>query len=65
MTAGILNYINTKDGLYKTLLQTDINSGDYRAARPILSVTETYCAIVVKGQKCCIIREHLSFIKMI
>ena len=33
MTTGILNSINTKDGLYKTLLKTDTNSDDYRIAQ--------------------------------
>ena len=33
MTTGILNSINTKDGLYKTLLKTDTNSDDYRIAK--------------------------------
>ena len=45
MTTGILNSINTKEGLYKTLPKTGTNNDDYRVARPILSVTETYCAI--------------------
>ena len=43
MTTGILNTINTKDGLYKTLLKTDTNTGDYQVAK---AVTEKYCAIV-------------------
>ena len=33
MTTGILNSINTKDGLYKTLLKTDTNNDDYRVAK--------------------------------
>ena len=33
MTTGILNSINTKDGLYKTLLKTDTNSDDYSIAK--------------------------------
>ena len=33
MTTGILNSINTKDGLYQTLLKTDTNSDDYSIAR--------------------------------
>ena len=33
MTTGILNSINTKGGLYKTLLKTDTNSDDYRVAK--------------------------------
>ena len=33
MTTGILNSINTKDGLYKTLLKTDTNTGDYQVAK--------------------------------
>ena len=45
MTTGILNSIHTKDGLYKTRLKTDNNNDNYRVTRPILSVTETYCAI--------------------
>ena len=32
MITGILNSINTKDGLYKTLLKTDTNSDDYSKA---------------------------------
>ena len=32
MTTGILNSINTKDELNKTLLKTDTNSDDYRIA---------------------------------
>ena len=32
MTTGILNSINTKDRLYKTLLKTDTNSDAYRVA---------------------------------
>ena len=46
MTTGILNSINTKDRLYKTLLKTDTNSDAYRVAKANLSVTEIYCAIV-------------------
>ena len=33
MTTGILNSINTKDGLYKTLLKTDTNIDDYQVAK--------------------------------
>ena len=33
MTTGILNSINTKDGLYKTLLKTDTNTDDYQVAK--------------------------------
>ena len=33
MTTGILNSINTKDGLYKTLLKTGTNNDDYRVAK--------------------------------
>ena len=33
MTTGILNSINTKDGLYETLLETDTNTGDYQVAK--------------------------------
>ena len=33
MITGILNSINTKDRLYKTLLKTDTNSDDYRVAK--------------------------------
>ena len=33
MTTGILNFINTKDKLYKTLLKTDTNSDAYRVAK--------------------------------
>ena len=33
MTTGILNSINTKDELYKTLLKTDTNNDDYRVAK--------------------------------
>ena len=33
MTTGILNSINTNDGLYKTLLKTGINNDDYRIAK--------------------------------
>ena len=33
MTTGILNCINTKDSLYKTLLQTNTSSDDYRVAK--------------------------------
>ena len=33
MTTGILNSINTKDGLYKTLLKTDSNTDDYNVAK--------------------------------
>ena len=33
MTTGILNSINTKDGLYKTLRKTDTNTGDYQVAK--------------------------------
>ena len=32
MTTGILNSMNTKDGLYKTLLKTDSNTDDYNVA---------------------------------
>ena len=32
-TNGILNFINTKDGLYKTLLNTDTNTDDYNVAK--------------------------------
>ena len=34
-TTGILNSINTKDGLYKTLLKTGNNNDNYRVTRPI------------------------------
>ena len=33
MTTGILNSINTKDRLHKTLLKTDTNTDDYQVAR--------------------------------
>ena len=33
MTTGILNSINTKDGLYKTLLKTGTNNVDYWVAK--------------------------------
>ena len=33
MTTGILNSINTKDGLYQTILKTDISSNAYRVAK--------------------------------
>ena len=33
MTTGILNSINTKDGLYKTLLKTYTNTDDYNVAK--------------------------------
>ena len=33
MTTGILNSINTKDGLYKTLLKTGTNNDDYKVAK--------------------------------
>ena len=33
MTTGILNSINTKDGLYKTFLKTYTNTGDYQVAK--------------------------------
>ena len=33
MTTSILNSINTKDGLYKTLLKTGTNNDDYRVAK--------------------------------
>ena len=33
MTTGILNSINTKDGLYETLLKTDINTDNYQVAK--------------------------------
>ena len=33
ITTGILNSINTKDGLYKTLLKTVTNNDDYRVAK--------------------------------
>ena len=33
MATGILNYINTKDRLYKTLLKTDTSSNAYRVAK--------------------------------
>ena len=33
MTTGILNSINTKDGLYKTLLKTGTNNDDYKDAK--------------------------------
>ena len=33
MTTGILNSINTKDRLYKTLLKTGTNNDDYRVAK--------------------------------
>ena len=33
LTTGILNSINTKDGLYKTLLKTDTNTNDYQVAK--------------------------------
>ena len=33
MTTSILNYIITKDGLYKTLLKTDTNTNDYQVAK--------------------------------
>ena len=33
ITAGILNSINTKDGLYKTLLKTDSSTDGYKVAK--------------------------------
>ena len=33
MTTGILNSINTKDRLYKTLFKTGTNNDDYRVAK--------------------------------
>ena len=33
VTTGILNSINTKDGLYKTLLKTDTNTDDYNVVK--------------------------------
>ena len=33
MTTGILNSINTKNKLYKTLLKTGTNNDDYRVAK--------------------------------
>ena len=33
MTTGILNSINTKDRLYKTLLKTDTSSNAYKVAK--------------------------------
>ena len=33
MTTGIFNSINTKDGLYKTLLKTDTNTDGYQGAK--------------------------------
>ena len=33
MTTGILNSINTKDVLYKTLLKTGTNNDDYMVAK--------------------------------
>ena len=33
MTTGILNSINTKDRLYKTILKTDTSSNAYRVAK--------------------------------
>ena len=51
MTTGILNYINTKDRLHKTLLKTlkllkTLTATIIGVQRSILSVTEKYCAIV-------------------
>ena len=46
MTSGILNSINTKDGLYKTLLKQTLTPVITKLQRTILSVTEKYCTIV-------------------
>ena len=41
MTTGILNSINTKDGLYKTILKTGTHNDGYRVAK----VLESYFSI--------------------
>ena len=64
MTTSILNSINTKDGLYKTLLKTDTDSDDYRIAKANFKRYREILRNSIKGPKCCITREHLTFIKM-
>ena len=64
MTTGILNSINTKDGLYKTLLKTDTNTGDYQVAKANFKRYREILRNSIKRENCCIIREHLTFIKM-
>ena len=55
MTTGILNSINTKDGLYKTLLKTDTNNDDYRVAKANFKRYRDILRNSIKGPKCCTI----------
>ena len=61
MTTGILNSINTKDELYRTLLKQALTPMITGLQRPIL---RDILPNIIKGPKCCTIREHLTFIKM-
>ena len=64
MTTGILNSINTKGGLYETLLKTDTNSDDYSIATANFKrYREILRNSIKKGQNV-VILEHLTFIKM-
>ena len=64
MTTGILNSINTKDGLYKTLLKIGTNNDDYRVAKANFKRYRDILRNSIKRAKCCTICEHLTFIKM-
>ena len=62
MTTGILNSINTKDGLYKTLLETDTNTDDYNVAKANF---KSYREILRNSIKRAVLHENiLTFIKM-
>ena len=64
MTTGILKSINTKDRLYKTLLKTGTNNDDYRVAKANFKRHRDMLHNSIKRPKCCTIREHLTFIKI-
>ena len=64
MTTGILNSINTKDGLYKTLLKTGTNNDDYRVAKANFKRYRDILRNNITRAKMFTIREHLTFIKM-
>ena len=64
LTTGILNSINTKDGLYKTLLKTGTNNDDYRVAKANFKRYRDILRNSIKRAKMFTIREHLTFIKM-
>ena len=64
MTTGILNSINTKDGLYKTLLKTGTNNDDYRVAKANFKRYRDILRNSIKRAKMLYYKRTLNFIKM-